>query len=344
LAQACEGGVLCCRAMPRPQSSGRACRRSSSVPVGPRQTSCVGALLHHDPPAARRNHARDNVLAMRAKAKQVRAQLEEAAAQEKPPFKLQQFDNVPSRLHSEPRRSVSATSRPSSAPARRSDNENHTPNVSLQSPASSPGWRVSSGYGSLSSPEKALLEPFAWEPLTPPRATVKATQQLEFSPPNRARGFSTPVKSPSKALAQESPAPADKFGDEGEFDVGSFERIAKQQKQQRGKHIRAKDAQGSPTHLQHNRTAPMGPLSHCGEAVRPSVPVGYRVLSDSERVGNLGMLQRKFAELNIEYNKLGEVFIETEGEKKRQHILISRIEEMRKAIAEFSRPTVHVRI
>jgi len=280
---------------------------------------------------------------MRAKAKQVRAQLEEAAAQEKPAFKLRQFENVPSRLHRETRRSSSASapapSRPSSAPVQRSDAENRTPNASPQSPAS-PGWRVCAGYGSLSSPVKAL-EPFAWQPLTPPRAPVKAPA---FTPPSRARAFSTPVKSPSKAHLQASPAPADGSEEKGGFDVGGFERIAKQQKQQQGKRIRAKDAQGKPTHLQRSISSPMGPLSHCGEAIQPSIPVGYRLLSDSERVENLGMLQRKFAELSIEYNKLGEVFIETEGKKKRQHALINTIEEVRKAVAEFSRPTVHVPI
>jgi len=311
----------------------------------------VGVLLNHDPRPTLRNHVRDNVHAMREKAKQQRLQREEEASREKPAFKLRQFENVPSRLHREPRRSPSAPSRPSSAPAHRDDTTNCSPGRSCEghsrsayvasspSLAESPGWRVASGYRSLTSPDRPGLEPFAPVPSTPPRP----------SPKMQPRCLSTPVKSPDGSRRRAS-SPARKLvpgsagtEDDGRFDVGSFERVAKQQKQRQGKTIPAKDAQGRPTCLQHSRGSPQGPLSHSGEHIPDAIPAGYRLMPESERLDNLEELQLKLAELDDRYCRLP-LRIETEGQRQQQRMLREKIAETNKALSVFARPRVLVEV
>lgn len=297
----------------------------------------MGALLNHDPPAARRDHFRDNVKAMRQKARQ-QAQRQEEAAQEKPLFKLQKFDNVPSRFR-----------RPSSAPISRSDAENRRPeqpapwhsrrmsNDSPASPAPSPGWRVSSGYGTLSSPK---FEPCASPPATPQRATTKTAQ---------ARAFSTPAKSPksrapTRASPVQKPTPADsnaEAGSEEEF-FSNFKQVAKDLKDRQGKHVPAKDAQGRPTRLQYNRASPEGPLSHCGEHV-PVIPLGYRLAPEEERQQTLEGLKLKLIQLNDQYCRLP-LRIETQGQRRQQEMLRTKIRETENAVNVFSRPSVLVEI
>lgn len=334
--------------MPRPKSARQsACKRSSSAPGGSRSTSAVGALLNHEPRACLRNHVRDNVLLMREKARQQRSQREEEAAREKPAFKLRQFENVPSRLYQEPRRSPSVPSRPSSAPVGRRDSENRSPNhISRQqnnmaggypqSPEKvAPGWRVSYGLGSLSSPVHDRLG----DPVTPPRTSAKTMQARSWN-----RSFSTPLKSPEHRPHVRKPTHENgDSDDEGGFDIGNFEQVAKHIKQQQGKRISAKDAQGGPTSLQHAKTTPQGPLSHCGEAVQVAVPAGYRLLPDGERQDNLQELQKKLAKLNDQYCRLP-LRIETEGQRRQQEMLRNLIKETERAVEVFSRQSVLVEI
>lgn len=273
---------------------------------------------------------------MRQKAKQRRLQREEEAAQEKPAFKLRQFENVPSRLHHDPRRPLSAHSRPSSAPVHHSEGANRSPSQLNDSMDESPGWRVSNGYGSLSSPPRPGLEPFAPVPSTPPRAAPKA------------RCLSTPVKSPETVQASSARRSTPGKGaarteDDGRFDVGNFERVAKQLKQQKGKSIPAKDAQGLPTHLQRQRGSPQGPLSHSGEHVQCAIPMGYRLMSDDERLDTLDALKTKLADLDDKYRRLP-LRIETEGQRQQQRMLRTKIAEAEKALSVFSRPSVLVEV
>lgn len=65
--------------------------------------SNVASLLDRRAPAPLRNHARENVLAMRKKAQQLRGQsIIDSFKQPQPEFKLKQFANVKSRLHGLP--------------------------------------------------------------------------------------------------------------------------------------------------------------------------------------------------------------------------------------------------
>jgi len=71
-----------------------------------RQTAAEGVagMLDHRAPAPLRNHARDNVMAMREKVRQQRGKnIIEMAKPQQPDFKLKQFGNVKSRLFDLPR-------------------------------------------------------------------------------------------------------------------------------------------------------------------------------------------------------------------------------------------------
>jgi hypothetical protein len=318
----------------------------------------VGALLNHETAKSLRNHKRDNVLAMREKARQLRARREEEAAQKKPDFKLKQFENVPSRVHREPPRSPSTPSRPSSAALGRPEaGESALSNASVskqprrastgspqcQTPPRSSGWRVSSGYGSLSSPPNALFTPPSrFEP--PSRVTPKAAQ---------ARSYSTPVKATrSRKAAKSSPGSDWSPGDGGRaswsdeevgFDITNFEKAAKQLNQMQGKRTPAKDAQGGPTRLQCNRNRSPSPglLWHI-DGPDLDIPSGFRLAPEDERRDTLQRLQEKLADLSDKYNRLP-LRIETEGQRKQQDSLRTKIAETERAVQMFSRSRVLVK-
>lgn len=74
--------------------------------IGRRQAAGCGVAsrLDHRAPAPIRNHARDNVIAMREKMRQMRGKnIIEMSKQPQVDFKLKQFANVKSRLHELPR-------------------------------------------------------------------------------------------------------------------------------------------------------------------------------------------------------------------------------------------------
>lgn len=321
-----------------------------------------------------------NVRRMREQAKKAEASRKQAEAEKKSPFTLRQFANVPPRVM-EPRRSPSTPSRPSSASSCRADNgeasiprrAHGSPSTSQDTPAT-PAWRVSSGYGSLSSPQRGSLSEPVREPFTPPSREI-------FTPPPRAaprqpahaRACSTPVK-PGRARspARRPPSPcsfaedgredwdgnspsrlpagwadwargSDEAGrqDEGGFDVGRFEQLAKQMKQLQGESTPAKDAQGRTTQLQRKMSSPtQSPLSYSGEA-NNYPPAGYRVMSEQERLETLETLQPKLAMLEKSYSELP-LRIETEGQINRQRTLKQKIEETEEAIKLFSRQAVLV--
>lgn len=210
---------------------------------------------------------------------------------------------------------------------------------SSPSSEATPGWRVSNGFGSLQDTPQRLANcpPTPETPGTPPRAM-------------QARSTSTPAKSPKRDTAVRALfAPKSRVGnrsavtgddDEGGFDAHSFEKVAKHLKEN-ARPVRAKDAQGRPTHLQQHRDSPQGPLSHSGEVSQDAIPVGFRLLPDEEREENLAELQSKLAQANDQYCRLP-LRIETEGQRKSQVLLKKTIEDTEKAVAVFSRRAVLV--
>lgn len=66
------------------------------------RTGSVGALLDRRSPPLRRDHLRDNVKAIKALGRVMRQRREESSCQSTP-FKMQQFGDIPSRLHQAPR-------------------------------------------------------------------------------------------------------------------------------------------------------------------------------------------------------------------------------------------------
>lgn len=145
-----------------------------------------------------------------------------------------------------------------------------------------------------------------------------------------------------RSLADTSFASED-ASEDGGFDVGRFEQAAKHFQQRQGKNVPAKDVQGKPTRLQHNRDSAKGPLSNSGEAFRPATPLGYRLMSDVERVHSLDELKSKLAHLDDQYRRLP-LRIETESQRRQQETLRTRIAETEKAVNVFSRPSVLVEI
>lgn len=62
--------------------------------------SSVAGLLNHEAPTPLRNHARDNMMAIRSKQKELKdARAFEASKDPDTPFKLKQFEHVKSRVH-----------------------------------------------------------------------------------------------------------------------------------------------------------------------------------------------------------------------------------------------------
>jgi len=340
--------------MPNAQSGKPAVSRSSSAPAGPRHTSTVGALLYHETAKSLRNHKRDNVLAMREKARQLRARREEEAAQKRPDFKLKQFENVPSRLHCPQRRSSSTPSRPSSAsscPAGGDGSVSNTPvsksgrRVSTGSPecqTPSAGWRVSAGYGSLTPPVSA---PFTPPPrFTPPQRAARKSLQVRpcSTPVKSTRSRKTVQASPVKNLAAGDEEAEHWCDDEVGLDIANFERAAKQLNQMHGRRTLAKDAQGGPTQLQFNRSSSSGLLYH-DDGSESAVPLGFRLAPEEERQDTLQRLQEKLVDLSDRYNRLP-LRIETEGQRQQQQLLRTKIAETERAVQVFSRSRVFVEL
>jgi len=322
--------------------TGNAARgRSSSVPPRSRHTTNVGALLDHEPKAPLRNHVRDNVRKMRENAKQLKANREEAT-KKAPAFKLQQFRNVPPRV----------SSRPSSAPARRNDNDNsflsnasskQSHRTSVGSPeksVSSPGWRVSSGYGSLRDPPSRLSTP----PSTPPRQVVRSPQVRASSTPVKpSRCRSAPRDRSSKKVPQTCDGGvAYGLGEDIGLDVAKFDQVAKNLQEMQFRRTPTKDGQGVTTQLQPRGSSMYGLLSH-EQVDRSEVPAGYRLAPEEERLEMLEQLRAKLVDLNDRYDRLP-LRLETDPQRQRQQDLRDKIAETEKAVQIFSRPKVFVEI
>lgn len=328
--------------------TGKVVRRSSSVPAGPRHTSNVAACLNHSPRPLLRNHAKDNKLAVKAKERDVKLKAkQEEAAQKVPAFKLKQFKNVPSRIQS----------RPSSAPARRSDVDNsflsnasskHSHRASTcsnENSIHSQGWRVASGYKTLSSPPQALATP----PATPPRRIVRSPQ---------VRACSTPVK-PSRCRSSSRDRSSRKTGspcdggvaygldEEVGLDVAKFDQVAKNLREMQCRRTPTKDGQGLSTQSQPRGSSMYGLLSH-DEADKSEIPAGYRLAPEEERLETLQQLQKKHHDLCDQYDRLplrSEYdAIHNEGPRLRQQLLLNKIAETERAVQVFSRSKVFVEV
>eukprot|EP00933_Yihiella_yeosuensis_P054484 TRINITY_DN5294_c0_g1_i1.p1 TRINITY_DN5294_c0_g1~~TRINITY_DN5294_c0_g1_i1.p1 ORF type:complete len:240 (-),score=67.61 TRINITY_DN5294_c0_g1_i1:371-1090(-) len=74
---------------------------------------------------------------------------------------------------------------------------------------------------------------------------------------------------------------------------------------------------------------------------QPKCPAGYRIMPAEEVAETLSLLKKKHEEIEKEYRMLP-LKIETDGQKRRQKMVLEKIEHSNKAIAMFSKPTVMV--
>mmetsp|Transcript_41513 Transcript_41513/g.72939 ORF Transcript_41513/g.72939 Transcript_41513/m.72939 type:complete len:276 (+) Transcript_41513:81-908(+) len=260
----------------------------------------VGPLLNHEGPPALRNHMRQNIRLMRAKERHLKEQRKKEESTATSPFKLKQFENVPSRLHEVPERQ-----RPRS------------PSKTMPRSSSSP-----------------ILISFGTRVTTPPH---------DASPESSVR--STPVKksnasrSPLTITPEKSAPPAD---ERGTIDVDEFKRAAEQLRRfQPPRRIPAKDAEGRPTRL--SQSGPVEERAEEADKENVTVPPGYRLMPETERVETLEVLRQKLIDLDRSYARLP-LKIETEGKKQQQQALREKIAETEDAVKLFSRPRVLIEV
>lgn len=273
----------------------------------------IGNLIHGNVPCYVRDHKRDNVKALRELERRLRhkkEQMEARAGAEE--FKLKQFRDIPSRLHQTPTRQRSqllgSPDRDSSGFA--------TPLLGTPSPNRRP-----------QSAGARVLSPGASSPWAraPPRG---------LSPPRVERSRSS-VRRPPR-----SPAPivSDVKCEEDDFelDAAELERAVERSQRQSLWKNAAKDTipDGGVTHPSWWPAAP-------SEAQAAEVPLGYRLMPEEERLETLEGLQQKLAELDEKYARLP-LKIETEGQRKQQQMLRTKIAETEDAVKLFSRTQVLV--
>jgi len=281
------------------------------------QAGSVGCLLNCEPQRPLRNHARDNVNALRAMERQLRSlRAKEALAADRASFKLKQFENVPSRLHESPEDRV-RRSRPSSAPLPERPRSANAPLVAF-------GRCVPQG-------PQAAGETRSTGEHRGQRAAGGTPRFSEFVPDSRAGARCAE----DEGFQQEERC-------NRTIDFGEFERTSERLRRQNAgaRRIPARDAEGRHTHLQH----PTSPnVYHEGRAEVPVVPQGYRLMPEEERLATLDALTRKLEELDLRYAQLP-LKIETEGPRQQQRSLREMIAETEGAVKLFSRPKVLVEV
>eukprot|EP00929_Paragymnodinium_shiwhaense_P089360 TRINITY_DN49508_c0_g1_i1.p1 TRINITY_DN49508_c0_g1~~TRINITY_DN49508_c0_g1_i1.p1 ORF type:complete len:345 (+),score=70.43 TRINITY_DN49508_c0_g1_i1:69-1103(+) len=325
---------------PRAASTSRLHRGAEGVSaerIAMRQkTGSVGTLLDHTPPKPIRDHARDNVRALRELQRTLRERKEaESKASAESPFKLRQFESVPSRLH------LQAPPRTTSSPAQqRASSTPSTPSRSPFHPA---------GFGSCVS--RGLS----------PRASAAAAQATK-------RPSQGSLKAPAGPCSPSSPVVTpvkDRRADRGLFGTPEVH----EEKQRRGRPKSAPRGMGSRRPDCGSRRPAWGhsPIKAAGgldgseegaageeksrrqleypwgfeaeDVSEAPVPPGFRLISDAERLETLEELRRKLVELDLRYSALP-LRIETEGHIRQQNQLRSKIEETENAVMLFSRPKV----
>jgi len=268
------------------------------------KSGSVSTLLGWNAPQHARNFRRENVRRLRAtecQLRQKRAQEEEDA--QRVAFKLQQFANVPSRLHLTPQRMRSCQ------PTAWNTAKEFSPVARHRSASATKGRNSESG------------SPWA---RAPPRG-------LEI--PSKVHiGSQRPSKAPDSPFATASKAHT--HMNEEDADMAMFEQAL-----QRG-HSRALPQQ-MPCTEKHGGCVEMVPSSE--PSVDLNVPPGYRVMEDEERLQTLHDLQSKLLSLDQRYAQLP-LNIETEGQRRQQQTLRSKIGEAEAALRLFSRPCVLVEV
>eukprot|EP00931_Biecheleriopsis_adriatica_P036205 TRINITY_DN20865_c0_g1_i1.p1 TRINITY_DN20865_c0_g1~~TRINITY_DN20865_c0_g1_i1.p1 ORF type:complete len:373 (+),score=68.63 TRINITY_DN20865_c0_g1_i1:94-1119(+) len=325
----------------------------------------VGSLLGQRQTPHKRDCKRDNIRVVRSMSRDVQRRRKESENAPPSDFKLKQFGNVPSRLHQTPKRNLLSSPSPSATP---------TPGKarSASSPALSPA--------KLSAPKEGQ-SPWARAPLRPcnemPRPSSAAGKEggsngsssakrgqrkgreeapagarLIFSPPPRCSGPCPPQtgetgEPESNAFGQ----PRRLFCEEVERNRSTKERPASSHGAAENKDpgwwprpggsavpaVRTKSTGAPARRLQ----APFAESEACDSEA--TVPAGYRLLPEEERLTTLEELRKKLHELNDRYMRLP-LKIETEGARQQQQTLREKIAQTERAEMLFSRPTVLVEL
>jgi len=272
------------------------------------KTGSVATLLGWNTPQHARDFRRENVRLLRAMERQLRqkrSQEEEDA--QRVAFKLQQFANVPSRLHRTPQRMRSC--QPAAwSPAR----------------PLSHGVRHRSAVATRGAGNSESSSPWARAPprgLEVPSALHNAHRCPSHAPDSPPANTSTA----QTAVIEE---------DQDNSDLAMFEQAL-----QRG-HGCALQRQ-MPSTEEYDRC--LGMASHSKPDIELSVPPGYRVMEDEERLQTLHDLQSKLLSLDQRYAQLP-LNIETEGQRRQQQTLRNKIGEAEAALRLFSRPCVLVEV
>eukprot|EP00443_Scrippsiella_acuminata_P098515 CAMPEP_0115623954 /NCGR_PEP_ID=MMETSP0272-20121206/27043_1 /TAXON_ID=71861 /ORGANISM="Scrippsiella trochoidea, Strain CCMP3099" /LENGTH=294 /DNA_ID=CAMNT_0003060191 /DNA_START=27 /DNA_END=908 /DNA_ORIENTATION=- len=236
----------------------------------------AGLMLHPQAPQLVRNHAKDNIRAMREKERQLRGQrILQASQRPAEPFKMKQFSEAKSRV-----------------------------------------------FDSKSS-----------QPQLPRLQHLQQQQQQQEDRAGR----------PPSATAAE--VGSDCGGEGGEIGLAEFEEqvanlIRKHGTKKQTTFVKGED--NIPAYIK-ARKETMAEQRRAEEAERlkPKLPAGYRQLPAEEVAETLQALQKKRQELETEFRKLP-LKIETDSQKRRQKVVLDKIEESDRAIAMFSQPTVLV--
>jgi len=272
------------------------------------KSGSVSALLGWTVPQHACDFRRENVRLLRATERQLRqkrAQEEEDA--QRVAFKLQQFANVPSRLHRAPQRMRSCQPAAWSLAKELSHGARHHRSASAtrgrNSEASSPWARA------------------------PPRG-LEVPSIVQSGPQRPSQALDSPSSTGSKAhthMIEE---------DKDDADMAMFEQAL-----QRG-HSCALQKQ-MPCAERHGGCVDIAP--HSEPSVELNVPPGYRIMDDEERQQTLHDLQSKLLSLDQRYAQLP-LNIETEGQRRQQQTLRNKIGEAEAALRLFSRPCVLVEV
>eukprot|EP00927_Polykrikos_kofoidii_P050198 TRINITY_DN44116_c0_g1_i1.p1 TRINITY_DN44116_c0_g1~~TRINITY_DN44116_c0_g1_i1.p1 ORF type:complete len:336 (-),score=47.47 TRINITY_DN44116_c0_g1_i1:199-1206(-) len=318
------------------------------------KTGSVGALLDHSSPTLLRNHAKDNVRALRELGRQNRSRRaaeEEAAG--KRAFKLKQFENVPSRFQSTPPATPSqrrgACARSASVPG------SPVNGSGIASPAF--GSRVARGLtppplasrqsrrhssGSVGSPHGPCA------PSTPEKL-ARSQKEDAFEDTDDLAGNTLDFRELERA-ARDLQKPKVPWGVRSGVTGGGggvndsrtpFDDAAST----RGDFADWATARAPPAAAWSSRGGGYGGSAGGGGSSEepPVVPPGYRLLPETERLETLAGLRQKLAELDDRYGRLP-LRIETEGQRRQQRQLRDKLAETQDAVNLFSRPSVLVEV
>lgn len=336
----------------------------------------LGSLLGQSSPPPARDAKRDNVKKVCAMSREVQRRRKEAEESTETDFKLKQFVNVPSRLHQTPKRytpeppggsgASPSTSRPRSA---------STPALSpakLSPPASFGGERGRSAWARAplrpcnetiqGKPSSANCKgndqasPACWagnHSFAPPSRTCKtSTDGDSFGKPRRLFSEESAMDKPGGAIEQDEtlrPGTAHEHANGSRLTEAPAWWPAPEKAAGSGRPSartpRASSCGAAPKATANPKASQAQlrrmPLSEDSEQSGPSVPQGYRLLPEEERIETLTELQGKLRELNDRYMRLP-LKIETEGHRQQQQALREKIAQTERAEELFRRPAVLV--